>query len=89
MCLLKLKFLVRGVVYQSHNPILESQPESAHAHERLISSSPPRNGLNDPLVDDCLKQLEHDVELFKELGINTIFVRMSEPWIVALINPKS
>jgi len=28
----------------------------------------------DMLKDDCLAQLQHDVGLFKELGINTIYV---------------
>ncbi|KAF1933079.1 glycoside hydrolase family 72 protein [Didymella exigua CBS 183.55] len=28
----------------------------------------------DPISDTCLPQLKHDVELFKELGLNTLFI---------------
>jgi hypothetical protein len=28
----------------------------------------------DPIADDCLPRLEHDVALFKELGLNTLYV---------------
>jgi hypothetical protein len=30
--------------------------------------------LQDPISDARLPQLRHDVELFKELGLNTLFV---------------
>lgn len=30
--------------------------------------------VRDPIADDCLEQLEHDIVLFKELGVNTIYV---------------
>jgi hypothetical protein len=29
---------------------------------------------HDPIADDCLLRLEHDVALFKELGLNTLYV---------------
>ena len=28
----------------------------------------------DPIADDCLDDLKRDIELLKELGLNTIFV---------------
>ena len=31
-------------------------------------------GTFDPISDDCLLQLERDIVLFKELGLNTLFV---------------
>ncbi|KAJ4355229.1 hypothetical protein N0V95_003124 [Ascochyta clinopodiicola] len=45
----KLKFFVRGVVYQVPD-------------------------IQDPISDARLPQLRHDVALFKELGLNTLFV---------------
>jgi hypothetical protein len=31
-------------------------------------------GTDDPISDDHLPQLEHDVLLFKELGLNTLYI---------------
>jgi hypothetical protein len=50
------KFLVRGVVYQSH----EQGPFTLEGRDLMES--------------DRLAQLRHDVGLFKELGVNTVYV---------------
>lgn len=34
----------------------------------------PDGVLHDPITDDNLLRLQHDVSLLKELGVNTIFV---------------
>lgn len=52
--------MIRGVVYQDY-----SHHVSATSHDK-----PP----NDEIADDRLAQLEHDMGLFEELGINAIFV---------------
>ncbi|KAI5926006.1 glycolipid anchored surface protein [Camillea tinctor] len=54
------RFLIKGVVYQQHN----------HNNE---GSSSPESDL-DPLADDQLEDLRLSIPLFKELGLNTLFV---------------
>lgn len=59
------KFFVRGVVYQLYRNYGAVDPIS---NERLSQL--------DPISDERLPQLEHDILLFKELGVNTLFVCM-------------
>ena len=53
----------------------------ANKHKFLVrgvvyqpSEQPMPNGPIDPIADDRLDRLKHDIALFKDLGINTIFV---------------
>jgi hypothetical protein len=39
----------------------------------------------DLLKDECLDQLQHDVGLFKELGINTLYICRSEVGSACLV----
>lgn len=61
--LIEYQFLIRGVVYQSY--------------DRPVTANSSRTALDDDIADDRLGQLEHDVGLFKELGVNAIFVCQS------------
>ena len=36
-----------------------------------------RSRIADPIADDCIDELKRDVELFKELGLNTLFICMT------------
>lgn len=60
------KFLVRGVVYQA---------DDFERHQNGI------NGQIDMVNDERLERLGHDIELFKELGLNTIYVCTSTSMI--------
>lgn len=53
-----MQFIINGAVFQ---------PRKASAQEDLPS-------IPDPLADDRLEELEKSIPLFKELGLNTLFV---------------
>lgn len=55
-----IQFLVRGVVHQPHD-MWQQSPTG-------------RTTITWPLKDELLPRLEHDVGLFTELGVNTIYV---------------
>ncbi|KAI1256564.1 hypothetical protein MGN70_001688 [Eutypa lata] len=57
------RFIINGVVFQPHR---------ASRREKLPSTP-------DPLAEDRLEELETSIPLFKELGLNTLFVYFIEP----------
>ncbi|KAF2165358.1 glycoside hydrolase family 72 protein [Zasmidium cellare ATCC 36951] len=60
------KFLIRGLVYQRSDAT--RGPHGFQTYENV-----------DPIADAELPRLKHDVELFKELGVNTILVYSIDP----------
>lgn len=53
--------MIRGIVYQRSDAM--GGPHGFQPYENV-----------DPIADAELPRLQHDVELFKELGVNTILV---------------